>query len=88
MSIFYNKVIIYLTGLPNPNIEELDRVLKCSNHLGLHPISYLAALLNDVDAVTILHSRLKFSSYDRDLAYFLVEHRDDKSDKNDKRPLL
>ncbi|CAH2045241.1 unnamed protein product, partial [Iphiclides podalirius] len=72
-------------GLPDPNVEELDKVLKRSQYLGLHPISYLAALLNDIDAVTVLHSRLKFSGYERDMAYFLVEHREDKEAK---RPLL
>ncbi|CAH0594295.1 unnamed protein product [Chrysodeixis includens] len=73
-------------GLPsNPNIEELGRVMKRAEHLNLHPMSYLAALLTDLDQVTDLHSRLKFSSYDRDLAYFLVEHR---GDKVAARPLL
>ncbi|KAM3960552.1 CCA tRNA nucleotidyltransferase 1, mitochondrial [Aphomia sociella] len=73
-------------GLPeNPNIEELDRVLKRGEHLCLHPMSYVAALLRDMDEVTILHSRLKFSGYDRDLAYFLVEHREEKVST---RPLL
>ncbi|KAJ8714078.1 hypothetical protein PYW08_007698 [Mythimna loreyi] len=73
-------------GLPtSPNVEELDRVLKRAEHLNLHPMSYLAALLTDLDEVTMLNSRLKFSCYDRDLAYFLVEHR---GDKIDSRPLL
>ncbi|XP_053613759.1 CCA tRNA nucleotidyltransferase 1, mitochondrial isoform X2 [Plodia interpunctella] len=66
-------------GLPEqPNVEELDRVLKRADHLHLHPITYLVALLKDMDEVTVLHNRLKFSGYDRDLAYFLVEHRGDK----------
>lgn len=73
-------------GLPShPNIEELNRVIKRAEHLLLHPISYMAALLHDMDDVTFLHSRLKFSGYDRDLTYFLVEHR---SDKNGTRPML
>lgn len=59
--------------------------MKRAEHLNLHPMSYLAALLTDLDQVTVLHSRLKFSSYDRDLAYFLVEHR---VDKVAERPLL
>ncbi|CAB3245707.1 unnamed protein product [Arctia plantaginis] len=66
-------------GLPSsPNIDELDRLLKRGEHLNLHPMSYLAALLLDLDDVTLLHNRLKFSGYDRDMAYFLVEHRADK----------
>ncbi|XP_063831304.1 CCA tRNA nucleotidyltransferase 1, mitochondrial [Ostrinia nubilalis] len=74
-------------GLPsNPNKEELDRVLKRGEHLGLHPMSYLAALLKDMDEVTILYARLKFSAYDRDLAYFIVEHREEAHSED--RPLL
>ncbi|XP_013170490.1 PREDICTED: CCA tRNA nucleotidyltransferase 1, mitochondrial-like [Papilio xuthus] len=65
-------------GIPDPNIDELNKVLNRSKHLGLHPMSYLAALLNNIDAVTVLHNRLKFSGYDRDMAYFIVEHRGDK----------
>ncbi|XP_013184983.2 CCA tRNA nucleotidyltransferase 1, mitochondrial isoform X2 [Amyelois transitella] len=73
-------------GLPDhPNVEELDKVLKRAEHLQLHPITYLVTLLKDMDEVTVLHSRLKFSGYDRDLAYFLVEHRGDKVSNN---PLL
>ncbi|CAG4954076.1 unnamed protein product [Parnassius apollo] len=74
-------------GIPNPNIEELDKLLKRSQHLDLHPMSYLAALLNDIDAVTVVHSRLKFSGYDRDMAYFLVEHRGE-HEETSTRPLL
>lgn len=78
----FNKFL----GLPvDPNIEELDLVLKRAHHLNLHPMSYLAALLRDLDEVTMLHNRLKFSGYDRDMAYFLVEHR---GDKLAARPLL
>ncbi|KAG6455496.1 hypothetical protein O3G_MSEX009225 [Manduca sexta] len=66
-------------GLPlSTDLDELDRVLKRAEHLKLHPMSYLAALLKDIDEVTVLHSRLKFSGYERDMTYFLVEHRGDK----------
>lgn len=66
-------------GLPSaPNIEELDRLLKRAEHLNLHPMSYLAALLSNLDEVTLLQNRLKCSAYERDLTYFLVEHREDK----------
>lgn len=84
--IFYSTKQLFLVGLPSsPNVEELDRVLKRAEHLKLHPMSYLSALLTDLDDVTLLYSRLKFSGYDRDLAYFLVEHR---GDKIASRPLL
>ncbi|XP_059053229.1 CCA tRNA nucleotidyltransferase 1, mitochondrial isoform X2 [Achroia grisella] len=73
-------------GLPdNPNLEQLDTVLKRGEHLNLHPMCYIAALLWDRDDVTVLHCRLKLSTYDRDLTYFLVEHR---ADKVSTRPLL
>lgn len=74
-----------ILGIPNPNLEELEKLLKRSQHLGLYPMSYLAALSQNIDDVTVLHSRLKFSSYDRDMAYFIVENRDDKTGS---RPLL
>ncbi|XP_061384476.1 CCA tRNA nucleotidyltransferase 1, mitochondrial-like isoform X1 [Danaus plexippus] len=72
-------------GLPKPNLEEFEGLLKRSEHLSLHPMTYLAGLLNTIDDVTILHARLKFSSYERDMAYFIVEHR---PDKDASRPLL
>ncbi|XP_039758121.1 CCA tRNA nucleotidyltransferase 1, mitochondrial isoform X2 [Pararge aegeria] len=72
-------------GIPNPNLEELDILLNRCCHLEIHPMSYLAALLKSIDDVTILHSRLKFSSYERDMAYFIVEHR---GEKEGSRPLL
>ncbi|KAI8424966.1 hypothetical protein MSG28_006870 [Choristoneura fumiferana] len=75
-------------GLPlEPNIEELDRVLIRGRHLGLHPMSYLAALLRDMDEVTVLHRRLKFSGYDREMLYYIVEHRENK-EAHPHRPLL
>ncbi|XP_034833936.1 CCA tRNA nucleotidyltransferase 1, mitochondrial [Maniola hyperantus] len=72
-------------GIFNPNVEELDMLLNRSQHLQLHPMSYLAALLRNIDDVTLLHARLKFSSYERDMAYFIIEHRDEKEGS---RPLL
>lgn len=78
--------LIYKTGLgSSPNIDELDRVLKRAEHLNLHPITYMAALLVDADGVTMLFNRLKFSGYERDMAYFVIEHR---GDKDTSRPLL
>ncbi|CAH0400537.1 unnamed protein product [Chilo suppressalis] len=73
-------------GLPqNTDITELNIVLKRAEHLALHPVSYLVALLKDIDDVTVLYDRLKFSGYDRDMAYFLVENR---KDQVSDRPLL
>lgn len=86
LSFLVYPVFFCFIGLPSdPNIEELNRVLKRGEHLNLHPMSYLAALLKDIDEVTVLFTRLKFSAYDRDLAYFLIEHREEKVSD---RPLL
>ncbi|XP_075982702.1 CCA tRNA nucleotidyltransferase 1, mitochondrial isoform X2 [Anticarsia gemmatalis] len=73
-------------GLPSsPNIDELERLLKRAEHLKLHPMSYMASLLLDLDEVTLLQNRLKLSGYERDMTYFIVEHR---GDKVSTRPLL
>lgn len=72
-------LVIKFSGFPlSPNVQELDMLLKRAHHLNLSPLSYLAALVKDLDEVTVLHSRMKFSKLERDLLYFLVEHRDDK----------
>ncbi|XP_041969454.1 CCA tRNA nucleotidyltransferase 1, mitochondrial isoform X2 [Aricia agestis] len=73
-------------GIPNPNLEELCRLMKRSGHLNLHPMTYLASLMHDIDDVTILHGRLKFSAYERDMTYFLVEHRDIKAGSRPLQP--
>ncbi|KAK7865026.1 hypothetical protein R5R35_000045 [Gryllus longicercus] len=65
-------------GLPeNPNIEELTKV--CSRKLeGLRGISVISALLKKPEEVMTFHARCKLSAFERDLALFLVEHREDK----------
>ncbi|XP_037876230.1 CCA tRNA nucleotidyltransferase 1, mitochondrial isoform X2 [Bombyx mori] len=74
-------------GFPlSPNVQELDMLLKRAHHLNLSPLSYLAALVKDLDEVTVLHSRMKFSKLERDLLYFLVEHRDDKVSDRPMKP--
>lgn len=84
--LFSNHLFLkYDAGIPNPNKEELDILLNRSNHLGLHPMTYLAALLRSIDDVTVLNARLKFSSYERDMAYFIVEHR---GEKEGSRPMV
>lgn len=88
-NIFNNAHIIYLlffSGLPdNVNIVELDRLLTCTSKCNLHPMSMLTALLNNLDDVTELNNRLKFSAYDRDLAYFIVNNREEQISE---RPLM
>jgi len=66
-------------GLPsNPNVEELQRVWSQSGHLGLNAITLLSSLLNSIDDAVNLNARLKLSAFDRDLAAFVVEHREPK----------
>lgn len=73
-------------GLPEkPNIEEFSRVWDRSRHLKLKPMTLLAALLNEPEDVYQLNDRLKLSAYDRELALFVVQHRELKPDI---KPLL
>ncbi|KAK4884798.1 hypothetical protein RN001_001069 [Aquatica leii] len=66
-------------GLPsNPNTEELQRVWNKSKNNKLQAITLLSTLLKTQNDVLVLHSRLKLSAYERDLASFVVEHREPK----------
>ncbi|XP_022907358.1 CCA tRNA nucleotidyltransferase 1, mitochondrial isoform X2 [Onthophagus taurus] len=74
-------------GLPqNPNVEELKAVWKRSQKLNLHGITLLVTLIRSEEQVLNLHTRLKLSAYERDLALFLVAHRGPKLSSKD--PLL
>lgn len=67
------------SGLPeNINHEELDRLWKNKETFTYQPMTLLASLLNDIEDVKNLNNRLKLSTYDRDLAYFIVNHRGNK----------
>ncbi|KAK9722544.1 Poly A polymerase head domain [Popillia japonica] len=76
-------------GLPQVlNIEELKRVWKtCKNHK-LHAITLLSTLLRSQEDVAALNSRLKLSAFERDLASFIIEHREPKISANPLIPLL
>ncbi|XP_058796771.1 CCA tRNA nucleotidyltransferase 1, mitochondrial [Phymastichus coffea] len=68
-------------GLPkNPNLKQFEEVcLRAQkNNIKLKPVTLVTALLNDQEEVLEVFKRLKFSAYDRDLAFFLVHHRNDK----------
>ncbi|GBP24287.1 CCA tRNA nucleotidyltransferase 1, mitochondrial [Eumeta japonica] len=87
LQIIHNNVegLQNISGLPvNPNMEELKRVMYGA-HLKLHPMTILASLLRDLDEVAALNNRLKFSVYDRQLAYFIVEYR---NEYDSSRPML
>ncbi|XP_012257352.2 CCA tRNA nucleotidyltransferase 1, mitochondrial isoform X2 [Athalia rosae] len=68
-------------GLPkNPDIEAFDKVYQRALDKGihLHPITLITALLKDEEQVMKLHGRLKLSAFERDVALFIVRHREDK----------
>lgn len=76
----------YLPGIPeNPNIEEFNVVWKRSGHLKLNAITLLTSLIKTQEEAMVLHDRLKFSAFERDLALFVVEHRQPKPSP---KPLL
>ncbi|KAG4075371.1 hypothetical protein HA402_003162 [Bradysia odoriphaga] len=66
-------------GLPeNLNLTEFGRIARQSN-FAKHPmlgISYLCAFLETQDDVMRVHERLRLSAYERDLAIFIVKHRE------------
>ncbi|KAK5648244.1 hypothetical protein RI129_003136 [Pyrocoelia pectoralis] len=66
-------------GLPNnPDVEELKNLWHRSGMKKLHAMTLLSSLLKTQEEVLALNSRLKLSTYERDLALFVVEHRQPK----------
>lgn len=66
-------------GLPEqPDIENFRNVYQRaqSNNVTLKPISLIVSMLKDEYEMIKLHERLKLSNSDRDLALFLVQHRE------------
>lgn len=66
-------------GLPEESdVENFQNVYQRaqSNNVTLKPISLIVSMLKDVSEVIKLHERLKLSNIDRDLALFLVQHRE------------
>ncbi|XP_034193041.1 CCA tRNA nucleotidyltransferase 1, mitochondrial [Osmia lignaria lignaria] len=62
-------------GLPeNLNVKNFEILCEAAkkNNISFHPVSFLGVMLSNSDEVLQLHNRLKFSAYDRDLAYFLI----------------
>lgn len=75
-------------GLPkDPNINELKCVWERGKNLNMHPLTVLVSLLNSEQEMMTFHARCKFSTFERELGLFIVEHRntDCKSD-NPLRP--
>lgn len=66
-------------GLPaEPAVENFQTVYRraMSNNVALKPVSLLVSMLRNEDEVMTMHNRLKLSNSDRDLALFLVQHRE------------
>ncbi|XP_011642739.1 CCA tRNA nucleotidyltransferase 1, mitochondrial [Pogonomyrmex barbatus] len=66
-------------GLPEePDVENFRIVYQRaqSNNITLKPVSLIVSMLKDEYDVIKLHERLKLSNFDRDLALFLVQHRE------------
>ncbi|KAI4501097.1 hypothetical protein M0802_003900 [Mischocyttarus mexicanus] len=76
-------------GLPKkPDIDNFKEVYyrALNNSSKLHAITLIASLLKDEEEVMHLHSRLKFSAYERNLALFVVQHREEKICENPLKP--
>lgn len=66
-------------GLPEePNVGNFQIVCQraLSNNVALKPICMIVSMLKNQQEVMNLHSRLKLSNSDRDLALFLMQHRE------------
>lgn len=66
-------------GLPEElNVENFQIVCRraSANNVTLRPISMIVSMLKNQQEVMNLHNRLKLSNSDRDLALFLVAHRE------------
>lgn len=76
-------------GLPDePDVENFRVVCEraLSKDVTLKPISMVVAMLRDQEEVMNLHKRFRLSNADRDLALFLVQHRDQKPCEQPVRP--
>lgn len=49
----------------------------------INPTTILSTVLNSKEDALCLHSRLKLSAYERDMAFFLAEHKAITRDIND-----
>lgn len=66
-------------GLPEePNIAELQALIDRTGDTRLNPVAYLAAVLNNSTEAVSLNNRLRMSSFERELALFIVENREEK----------
>lgn len=72
-------------GLPeSPDLHDFCKVCDASRTLEPQPTTLLSALLQNESEVMNMHNRLKLSAYERDLALFVVAHREDKKSFEDR----
>lgn len=68
-------------GLPaEPDVQAFEKVYARAreNKFNLRPITLISALLRNEEDVMALHARLRLSAFNRDLALFIVNHREAK----------
>ncbi|OXU19335.1 hypothetical protein TSAR_004803 [Trichomalopsis sarcophagae] len=76
-------------GLPeNLNLEHFNKICLNAqkNNVKLRPITLIAALLRTEEEVLQLFMRLRFPNFDRNLALFIVQHREEKLCENPLKP--
>ncbi|XP_011306612.1 CCA tRNA nucleotidyltransferase 1, mitochondrial isoform X1 [Fopius arisanus] len=76
-------------GLPEaPDLVNFERICQSAKiqRLKLHPVTMIASMLRNEQEALNIHSRLHWSAYNRDLALFLVIHREDKISVNPLHP--
>lgn len=66
----------------HPNIVEFESVCNHSAGLQPQPVTLLTALLRDETEALTLQARLKSSKYERDLALFIISHRNYAEEEN------
>ena len=72
-------------GLPDtPDLDNFETMWrKRIAHVDYNPITLLCCLFSSPDDAIRLHERLKLSSYERDLAFFVAKFKDETKDCNE-----
>ncbi|XP_017785229.1 PREDICTED: CCA tRNA nucleotidyltransferase 1, mitochondrial isoform X2 [Nicrophorus vespilloides] len=74
-------------GLPKDcNTEDLLNVWKHLQGVDTNAITLLSSLINSDEEAMVLHGRLKFSAFERDLLLFLVQNRSPKLEEKPLKP--
>lgn len=72
-------------GLPEtPDLDNFETMWKNKiANVDYNPITLLCGLLYTPDDAICLHERLKLSSYERDLAFFIAKNKDETKNSNE-----